>query len=443
MQWQRLHLSAPVKKTNKPDITKKIIFFSRCLPKGDGDGGYRRTAQIAEALEGLDYTFVSAMDFYAQYHAAGYLASPQYQDYLSDSPIPQTYLEKWSPGRRNYIAYLHHVSWVWRKRIIDGHFMPKLAIVDDPIYFSPLVEFLSENSVPIVANCQNVESLSKSQIVEEHQISLLNFEINVLSLCCLAITISREETVLLRNLGVPTYYYPYFPVKGPYDRMLAIREKRKKTTKQDYLILGTAHNPPTISGMMNVIKSWKEVCKTMEDAKLFVGGFGSEPLKDLAGNEHVIYKGVLTDNELDELLSRVKACIVYQEDGSGALTKICEFILAGVPVLANPHAARSYYNVSGVYEFKDINGIARASRRVDNMETQTASLERPDAESLLMHITEIANMALDVRRAEVKGLDELRIIAAERDAIPSHRDALIQSLSRRLKRLCDGILMRN
>jgi len=34
-------------------------------------------------------------------------------------------------------------------------------------------------------------------------------------------------------------------------------------------------------------------------------------------------------------------------NGSGALTRICEMLCAGVPVLANTYTALSYYNMKG------------------------------------------------------------------------------------------------
>jgi len=58
--------------------------------------------------------------------------------------------------------------------------------------------------------------------------------------------------------------------------------------------------------------------------------------------------------------------ICYQESGAGALTKIREMLLAGVPVLANAHACRSYdeYRGAGLVEFADLGDLDRATADV-------------------------------------------------------------------------------
>jgi hypothetical protein len=43
--------------------------------------------------------------------------------------------------------------------------------------------------------------------------------------------------------------------------------------------------------------------------------------------------------------------VVFQTRGSGALTRIPELLLAGLPVICNPHAARSAQQYDGVEIF--------------------------------------------------------------------------------------------
>jgi hypothetical protein len=191
-----------------------------------------------------------------------------------------------------------------------------------------------------------------------------------------------------------------------------------------------------------------------------VAGFGSELLKDFADGENVVFKGPLSDEDLDNMLVKIKGCIAYQGDGSGALTKICEFLLAGVPVLANSHAARSYYNTPGVFEFTDIHDIARASKLLDSAEMEVPIPGRPDSAALLSEIESLLGDEGTRRASQAKSLaegmlsegrlvndnavgnsgmkkallekleqlDQLRTdcetVAAERDAIAAERDAL-------------------
>ena len=62
-------------------------------------------------------------------------------------------------------------------------------------------------------------------------------------------------------------------------------------------------------------------------------------------------KGSASTEDLDALCASARAVIVYQQFGGGALTRIADMLLAGVPVLANAIAARSYHGCPGVYEY--------------------------------------------------------------------------------------------
>ncbi|MBK6903852.1 MAG: hypothetical protein IPH04_13895 [Saprospirales bacterium] len=52
---------------------------------------------------------------------------------------------------------------------------------------------------------------------------------------------------------------------------------------------------------------------------------------------------------MTKVMSQVKAMIVHQESGVGALTKIMDHLVAGIPVIANTLAARSFFDHNGVY----------------------------------------------------------------------------------------------
>jgi glycosyltransferase involved in cell wall biosynthesis len=272
------------------------------------------------------------------------------------------------------------------------------------------------------------------------------------------VTISREETVFLRNFGVDTLYFPYYPVKDIRERMMDICEKRKVTEKEDFLLIGTAHNPPTMKGMEQIISQWSSINKALEGARLLVAGYGSEPLKELCDGQRVVFKGTLSDEDLDRILMRIKGCIAYQEDGSGALTKISEFLLAGIPVVANSHAARSYYDVPGVVEFAHVNDLGRALKTVYATTMTVRALAPPDSSFLAGRIKALRGAegavktdrlrqtaeAMAPASASATGLDasvswelmsksaQCDALQAELDAIKSHRNELLNSLSWRV-----------
>ena len=51
------------------------------------------------------------------------------------------------------------------------------------------------------------------------------------------------------------------------------------------------------------------------------------------------------------MLIEVDGIIIYQPPTTGALTRIPEMLLAGIPVYANFDAARNYFNVDGVIQY--------------------------------------------------------------------------------------------
>jgi len=424
-------------KEKKFDSSKQIIYFSRFHPMSNAGGGCRRTAQIVGALKSLDFAFISSRD-----HTHDYKKLPEYSAYLQEGGLSEDYINNWDSNRQEDVAFMHFVSWSWSNKLKDSDCL-KLALVDDPLYFSPLVKYLSSKGVPVIGLCQNIETLSRSQIGATGQRELLDYELDCISDCSLVVTISREETVFLTNLDISAFYYPYFPVDDIRDRMLSLREKRKNREKEGFLLVGTANNAPTMKGMQEVMQRWSSINKSTDCGRLYVAGYGSEPLKDFADGKDVIFRGALSNEKLDALLANIKACVVYQKDGSGALTKICEFLLAGIPVLANSHSARSYYNLPGVIEFFDLNDFARASKLIDSGNIDVVPPAQPNSHLLVARVKKVLNAGptavekktirsrerTDMLAKVRRDIDELK---AENLALRAERNVLLNSLSWRI-----------
>jgi len=92
---------------------------------------------------------------------------------------------------------------------------------------------------------------------------------------------------------------------------------------------------------------------------------------------------------LYELLADTRGCIVYQENGSGALTKIPELLIAGVPVIINSHAARSHHNLPGIFEFTALEQLGRQLELAAQVDNFPLVLSPPDATALTKHILEL------------------------------------------------------
>ena len=53
--------------------------------------------------------------------------------------------------------------------------------------------------------------------------------------------------------------------------------------------------------------------------------------------------------------------LVYQEHGGGALTRVADMLLAGVPVLANEHASRNWHGLRGIQSFTGIDELVQGA----------------------------------------------------------------------------------
>lgn len=343
-------------------MSRDIIYFSRSLNNPSGHGGDKRTAQVCDILDRtLNYNFFSICDVpfaipprlnELLHNPSGYFQKKR--SHFLKQKFTNEKFDKWSLRFRDHLLYLH----LQAKYFIESlDKTPELLIVDDPVFVAPIVFYAKARGIPVTAFSQNVETLSREQVEYGSQRELFTYELELLSQCDLVVTISQEESWLLRNFGLDPVYLPYFPVKQVADRCAAVREERKGSTKADFLLMGTVGNLPTLEGMRRVIAAIAG-SNILGEYRLIVAGYGTMQLADFVDDPRIDVRGDLSDAELDELLTATKGCIVYQENASGALTKIPELLLAGVPVIANSHAARSHHNLPGIFEFDTIVQLA-------------------------------------------------------------------------------------
>ena len=332
--------------------TMRLAYFSRFLPTADKGGGCRRTSQIMEVCHGNPPAFFAA--------AARDGLSTEQQERIADPATAEErsarWLEpvSWSAARESAVVRLRCIAAEWAASLPIAPPWD-LVLVEDPVYFYPLLDSLAEGTIPVVALCQNLETLSLNNIRRESQTTMLKRELDILARCAAVVTISREEDLLLRNLGMKTYYLPYYPVPSLEARFRAVRLARSTTKKSGYLIMGSSGNIETKIGMAAVARHWSEEIAPRTGEPLFVCGYlANHHLADLAGLAGVEYLGELGNAPFDQLLSEVRAVICYQEAGAGSLTRIPESLLAGLPVLANPIAARSHQGMEGVVEFASL-----------------------------------------------------------------------------------------
>ena len=366
----------------------KCFYFSRSKPFIDsGGGGRRRTHQVFEALRALGpCEFITAVISDRKTHRK---IHSKFRVYCNQHFVTGGEYKLWSPDRRVALYRLRAIARNWIKK---GPNLSEcdLAVVEDPIYFKPLVRKLKKLGIPVIASCQNIESLSYGQVSLKNQKEIFASEIDTLALCDLAVTISREDAWLLNCFNIRTFYFPYFPPQTVRDRLLAIRGRRRNHKKKNIILLGNAGNIATRKGMRKAIEYWQANNLESLAGKLLVAGYETDiHFKNIKSYPGIEFLGPLSNNELDKKLAGVKACLCYQEDGGGALTRIGEMLLAGIPVLTNTNSARSYYNLKGVIEFRDLPDLKNALDQADRFNDEIPRPDEPDPAGLINEIKRI------------------------------------------------------
>ena len=89
---------------------------------------------------------------------------------------------------------------------------------------------------------------------------------------------------------------------------------------------------------------------------LLVAGYGTESLIKVS-HPNISFLGTLSTEEIEKMLIEIDGIIIYQPPTTGALTRIPEMLLAGVPVFANFDAARNFFGVSGITLYTSFNDL--------------------------------------------------------------------------------------
>lgn len=197
----------------------------------------------------------------------------------------------------------------------------------------------------------------------------LETEIEALAKADAVFCIAREEQWFLKLKGVQADYLPYYPPEALARQLLAIRESRTAANQENFLILGSAGNEPTFLGMLEQLR-WIQQIQADLDFQIDVVGFDTERLSPHLHDPRVQIHGAVSSERLNQFLRRAKAALVHQQAGIGALTRIPELLLAGIPIIANSSACRSAFSYSGLYCYEQPHELA---------ELMTKSLPMPEA----------------------------------------------------------------
>ena len=319
-----------------------------------GDGGARRTAQLTELLARVTpkAPFLELPTPVSLF--AGATSFAREIGFLRRSGLPLRLRSEFVltlgqnvPAFRQQLAALPPGSvLIWEGTQSRFAYIPFIA---------------REAGLKVIGLPQNLESL----VPESHSFFTgrpapiwLEEELGSLKACDAVFTISREDQWLLRLHGIPAGYLPYYPPAEVEEFLHRIRLDRQHAIfESEILLLGTAANPPTYAGMVDRLKFFTKNRHLFKC--LHVVGYGTELLQDAVEQiDGVTLYGAVNNDLLRDLLIKVRAAVVHQSPTSGALTRISELLLAGVPVLADTNAARNFFNIPGVFIYEDDTQLA-------------------------------------------------------------------------------------
>lgn len=156
-------------------------------------------------------------------------------------------------------------------------------------------------------------------------------------------TISVEEAWWLKLHGIEAQHLPYFPAPGHRERLERIRRGRLPNRETGLLWLADFRNPANLSGIRPALR-WLAK-HTPRGMPVLVVGRGTEFLqrdlfRDLPQPLRIL--GEKSEDELEQLQCRCLAQMIVHPATSGMLTRVVDAAVAGIPIVGNAMALKSY-----------------------------------------------------------------------------------------------------
>lgn len=302
----------------------------------DGHGGFRRSAQIAELANAAGVTLA---ELTLRYDLPKWRARLTGLRVTLAGEIEHTYES--SPWLNGALA----LAW---SHALANHAGVKVFLWENTREFA-LPTFARRHGFKVIAVPHNLESFVDSAVLNREPkrfARTVRAELTSLAAADHVFCIAREDQWLLRAAGIAADYLPYFPPHALRGWLESVRLRRACATAKHFLVTGTAGNTPTADGMRVQLRCLRELGPRLPP--VVVAGYGTEMLAAEFAGTPIVFRGEVSQDELAALLVETRAVLVHQESGTGALTRIPEMLLAGIPVIANRHAARSTADFTGV-----------------------------------------------------------------------------------------------
>ena len=359
---------------------KKVLTLSVFNGGPHGHGGEKRTLQIKELVS-------SRFNHSHIVFPVNYPNTPRVtlrNKILRSFRVPEVWrASKFSrkAGTINRILIEAHKLYV-QEKILKTHqqeFQQADTVIwennyHDFLYFPYLIKKMF--GCKVIACPQNIESLVPRAMtgwMGTTKLEYLAQELEPFQLCDEVYSISEEDQWLLNLLGIKAKCLPFFPPSELIKSYSDIRAFRGSHAPEDFfLIVGSVGNPPTLSGMLRLLSDLAKINES-ERINYKIVGYGTEVLLEKFGKiDRFEILGTVEQLKLENLLKRCKAMIIAQEYCTGALTKVPEVLVSGIPIIMNTGASRSYKRLDGVSVYDSIQEL----KKYLNMSFKIPSLHR-------------------------------------------------------------------
>lgn len=228
------------------------------------------------------------------------------------------------------------------------------AIVWESIYEPKTSNLLRRKSRRLIIVPQNIEALVSFRCTNPLlQLKRFGRELLAYREADTVFTISPEEAWLLQLLGVKACTLPYYPPAPVRIELEKVRQSRLASVRENHVLcLGSLTNPPTLQGTKELTKLLSAIL-TENDPRLIIAGNGSECMADRDRPIHSEVLGQISQSALDHLRGTTRALVVHHVATTGIVTRVVDAIYAGIPVIANEHAARGWGKLEGVYVYRN------------------------------------------------------------------------------------------
>jgi hypothetical protein len=156
-------------------------------------------------------------------------------------------------------------------------------------------------------------------------------------------TISIEEAWWLQLHGIAAEHLPYFPATERAKALTRIASERQPDAEVGWLWLADFRNPANRTGVFMTLQWLKDCIQPPE--YLVIAGRGCDWLNSNYGSQLPPYArllGEVSDVNLQQIYRRCTAQLIVHPATSGMLTRVVDAALAGIPIVGNSMALKSY-----------------------------------------------------------------------------------------------------